>query len=1544
MKKKKFSRQLLSGMLAFSLGFTSMTNIALANDKKDSEWKKVDKEIPLDRLHKVNPNLKETNHSAKDEVRTLIVLDGKSAAECGYLKKSAVNSILLNNHMNKLETQQEAMSEKISDEVLGGENLDVRYNFTVLANAMSANVTYEDVEKIREVDGVKDVYVLPQHSPQLVEDANPNTITSGEMVGSYNTWQLGYSGEGMRIAIIDTGLDMDHPSFNGEAFEKALSEKAVEEGKNVSDYDLLDKEDIINVLDKLNATAMYAENTKGGKATADDFYRNTKVPFAFSYIDQDMDVTHDKDTQGDHGTHVAGISTANKYVKTEDGFAKQKDGVVGIAPNAQLFVMKVFGNNGGAYTDDYMAAIQDALLLDVDAINLSLGSASGGESVETYEAEAYVNEIMESLEKTNTVVSISAGNAGAWSDYSTLGGLKPEDVSLHTVGSPGSYTNSFTVASADNVGATGYTFDIGDKQFFYTESNDYGNEPFASLDTNGKGTEIEYVFIDGIGVEEDYEGIDVTGKVVFVSRGETSFFEKHIIAAEHGAVACVIYNNQPGIIGLNLTGTTTTIPCVSIKQVEGMAIKEASTQQGNAYVGKMTVYSEITSYYDTNANVVMSDFSSWGVSGDLSLKPEITAPGGNIYSTLDKGQYGLMSGTSMAAPSVAGMSALVIQYIEDLKLDEKTGLSSRVLAQSLLMSTANIVEEDGIPYSPRKQGAGLADVENAVTTPVTILMGADGKVKAELGDDPARTGEYSFTFTLVNLTDEKQYYSFDSKVMSEQLVDGLVVGSSTLLHPTVEFTNTTLDYDLNNDGKVDKLDAMIFLKHVNKSEECPLITENESKYDFNQDGTLTTLDVHIYLTKIENDEFTNRFIVVDDKTEVTVTIKLSEEDKAYLDTTFVNGMYVDGFVTLDGNIDLSIPFLAYYGDWNDPSMFEHISPLDGNEGDFAYTEPNLVGNTNIFVDGDDYFIGGNPFVDDEEYIEDRNAISSDFGYVASAYYSLIRNAQKIVLTATNALTGEVYKRIDDGEQLAAFFHDNAGAWMNIQSGSDFDWDVTDADGNPLPEGTKVNLSVSAYTAHNVESEKAGKGTSFTTTLTVDNTEPEVKQVEANEDGSYSIVAKDNGYLSCIFVLDREMNILGAVPVNQTERAVEMTVDLEFGKGVYYIAAADYAGNISVYEKRINNTGEEDTEIATDLLMNPKEMTLLEGESSIIEVYALPETLINTQVTWESSDPKVATVKNGVVTGVSAGSAIIIATTVALDASGQHIQKQCEVTVKEIDCTLGGLVVDWNEMTSNWSQFTARNPQDVDTYVENNWFNSATNWGPYILGCDLDTSDLLVVDPKTYQTLGTLIHLGDAGLTFTDMAEGGTTGYLVATMENYLFWLNLQTGDLIPLDFGYYVGGDMNGITYVGNSVEDGELCETYVVTTTNNEAYLVLFGVEANQPRFFNKIADIPSEDLIDLVLSSLYYDQSTNTVFYSACVEETWATAFYAIDVKKGEVKYLSTGDEGVSYYGLLDPNRVGHGPFDYNGISLEKQEITSDITVQHLKVNSNILKGGKD
>lgn len=203
---------------------------------------------------------------------------------------------------------------------------------------------------------------------QTPETADPNMATSREMIGVSAAYLAGYTGGGSRIAVIDTGLDMDHQSFDAGAFDESL--KQLEQS-----YDLLDAEEIARVLPELNVLS------RSSHVTAAELYKTTKVPFGYNYVDQSASyIDHNQDQAGEHGSHVAGIATANALIPAQDGYVSALDSVFvqGVAPDAQLVVMKVFGISGGAYDSDYMAAIEDAILLGCDSINLSLGSAAPG--------------------------------------------------------------------------------------------------------------------------------------------------------------------------------------------------------------------------------------------------------------------------------------------------------------------------------------------------------------------------------------------------------------------------------------------------------------------------------------------------------------------------------------------------------------------------------------------------------------------------------------------------------------------------------------------------------------------------------------------------------------------------------------------------------------------------------------------------------------------------------------------------------------------------------------------------------------------------------------------------------------------------------------------------------------------------------------------------------------------------------------------------------------------------------------------------------------
>lgn len=1244
---KRFWKRLLAALLGTALLVSGIPITASAVEMGETAgwtWKQVDDDLVTAKLPgKTIPKKEEKPlYADGDTVRVSILLEGTPTLErfSGEAVEIA-SQPAAKAYRSRLKRQQTAMASKISSTVLKGRKLDVVWNLTFAANLISANVQYGQIEQIKALDGVADVVVENTFFPCETKPGNsvtPNMVLSSDMTGSTQAWDNHYRGAGMRIAVVDTGLDLNHQSFDADAFHYALEQDAAETNKTVDDYGLLDQAEIGTNLAELNAY-------QGGRnVTVSGLYRSAKIPFAYCYADHDFDVSHLGDSQGQHGSHVAGIAAANRYLNEGNGSfsdAMEKVHMTGQAPDAQVLVMKVFGKNG-TNDSDYMVAIEDAILLGCDTITLSLGSSYPGVS---REAEYAYQDILDSLEEHNAVVAVSAGNSGAWADESCVGALYNDDANFDMVGAPASYVNSLAVASVENNGKVCLYFSAGGLNVAYTE---FGTVPLSTLDVSvdRSGTTYDYIFAAGNGSDPAHFS-GAGGKVVFLNflRQGGSLSSKVQNAANAGALACVVYSGTSDFYNMDLTDYTGSAPVVFITKAEGEAIKQKSS------AGKITIYSrnQVLEGTQEAPHYTMSYFSSRGVPGSLLLKPEITAPGGNIWSvsgetqtTGGPDQYELMSGTSMAAPQISGIGALVKQYIEENQLSQP-GMTNRALVQSLLMSTAIPLKDAEENYwSILAQGAGLVDAAAATQADSYITMDRsatqsykDGKVKAELGQVTDNT--ISVKFTIHNLDGEEHQYALGADMFTQALIEDdeykYMDQATRPLSAASEWTSsiTKEGLDFNNDGTVNTEDGQALLDHVVKG---TALAAHEDRADVDGDNDVDTHDVTVFLNSLE-EVVTGAQVTVpaEGSAEVTGTITLSQDEIDTLlgEDFFPNGFYVEGFVKAEAVSDggsaagtsHTIPLLGWYGNWTDPSMFDKYSfaeyshendaglpnpyLFDLSEGGYAI--PNRQSNfLTVTYSGESDeipYIGNpfNPFVVDADieacssdaaYLPERNALNNteNGAQLSKWYFSPIRTAAASRLTITDKADGKEYYSQELGSCNGAYysFDEEPGSWQDGSLCAPLSWAGTDEQRNPLDEGTTVELALTLVPEYYVERdtntvhwEALGNGASLKTQVTIDNTEPDLVNVDStkpDEHKQLELTATDNQYVAAFALFDsRGEKLLSYGSPDQTEpgKNVEASVKMDLSGYVgetFLLQVYDYARNVNTYEMTYSEMGPE----------------------------------------------------------------------------------------------------------------------------------------------------------------------------------------------------------------------------------------------------------------------------------------------------------------------------------------------------------------------------------
>ena len=327
--KTRLSPRLLSVLLVCALVLSMAFPAAAMGSKSSVTFTQVDNSaVSVNPLTREDGELNTMDeYIATDVVRVSIVLAKASTIKTGFSTMGISGNEAAMAYRADLKKDQSTMVQRIESAI--GNKLDVVWNLTLAANMISANVRYADIAAIEKLPGVKSVVLENRYlaEPAHKREVTTNMATSGSQTGSILAWAEGCTGAGTRIAVIDTGTDTNHQSLNDKAFEYALAQLAAEKGMSYEAYvaslDLLDAEEIASVAHELNIV---------------------------DYLDADYDITHDNDEEGEHGSHVAGIATANSwlYNAANDTYGKAMDYcfMQGVAPEAQLLTMKVFSKGG----------------------------------------------------------------------------------------------------------------------------------------------------------------------------------------------------------------------------------------------------------------------------------------------------------------------------------------------------------------------------------------------------------------------------------------------------------------------------------------------------------------------------------------------------------------------------------------------------------------------------------------------------------------------------------------------------------------------------------------------------------------------------------------------------------------------------------------------------------------------------------------------------------------------------------------------------------------------------------------------------------------------------------------------------------------------------------------------------------------------------------------------------------------------------------------------------------------------------------------------
>lgn len=638
------------------------------------------------------------------------------------------------------------------------------YSYTDVINGFTVNVDTKTAEKIKSIDGVAGVYedeiidiVKPAEAemgekPLSTDEVAGDTTqlsaaNSGNMINVQSAYDKGYNGQGRAVAVIDSNINPAHKYYT------------------LSD----------------NATAKYTQgeiaeilgnNTMKVSATAANAYRNAKIPYAFNYPQNSPVVTG----PNLHGAHVSGIVAGNSV--------KMSDGVIrGIAPEAQILFFGMY-HPDGTPTSAIVAALDDAVKFDVDAINISMGADFASENNPS--AVALWNAV-KSCRNAGISVVFAAGNADRIS-----------------------YSTSMSDYGASDNRAYKYSSKVGSVQAEYAYMNYLEDSEGNKYPCVPKGkTEAldELAVVDcGNGTQAEIDAAGVSGKIALITMPDPFLGGGYAQAAARAmnakAVAVVMgYNSDDLPDG----SSNYAYPLFLVSKSSAGYIKE--NVQNLKYTGERTIIQREDAPRENT-------FSSYGYGDNLDISVDFAAPGGNIFSSYGGAEgYTNLSGTSMAAPHVTGATSLMYQCVEE-KFPAYEGANKVMLVKNLLASTAeSVYTENGALSSPRKVGAGIIQLDKAMETKVVLRAINSSETKINLGAELGKS--FSVTFNVFNLSSEAvTFNNIDVDVSSDDYkyyegrgygyygrkkLDAAVSGAASVTVPANRSRTVTVNITLSNE-------------------------------------------------------------------------------------------------------------------------------------------------------------------------------------------------------------------------------------------------------------------------------------------------------------------------------------------------------------------------------------------------------------------------------------------------------------------------------------------------------------------------------------------------------------------------------------------------------------------------------------------------------------------------------------------------------------------------------------------------------------------------